>query len=259
MVVPSMSNCEICNALFKDLPKLKIKANMLIPSKVKQFKKENVFPAWKWEEYTHQESRNKFLIIYYVPSVEQVENPNVSWVAFMEESNQRIVIQWGCWMFRKAGSLETIATRYVGYFSGHFFSRYKERVWNNKEMSFNALISRYFSRNSTTIPLELNENIQRNYLEYGEFAKYAFKVQDGTCFIRYWNEGNETTIEKKDSDFVSVVLYYTFVNGSMMSETQNKAILKEGSRYVRSYYERLFEDAMKDPIIRRLDMYKDGC
>lgn len=69
MVVPSMSNCEICNALFKDLPKLKIKANMLIPSKVKQFKKENVFPAWKWEEYTHQESRNKFLIIYYVPSL----------------------------------------------------------------------------------------------------------------------------------------------------------------------------------------------
>ncbi len=123
----------------------------------------------------------------------------------------------------------------------------------------NGMVALFREKYRLIRALELNENIQRNYLEYGEFAKYAFKVPDGTCFIRYWNEGNETTIEKKDSDFVSVVLYYTFVNGGMMSETQNEAILKEGSRYIRSYYEKLFEDAMKDPIIRSLDMYKDGC
>ena len=251
-----MSHCKICDALFNDLPKLKIKANMLIPKMAKQFKKEWKFPAWKWEEYTHQESHNHYLISFYAPMAAHADKPDVNFVAFLEEDRQKIVVQWGCWMYRKAGSLDATATRYVGYFSAHFFSRYRERVWKDTEMSFNELISRYFSRNIATIPLELNEDIQRNYQEYGELAKYAFQVPDGTCFIRHWNEGDEATIGQKDSDFVSVVLYYTFVNGGMMSETQNKAIFKEGTRYIRSYYKSLFEDAMKEVLFRRLNTQK---
>lgn len=251
-----MSNLEICDALFADLPKLKIRANALIPKMAKQFKKERRFPAWKWAEYTHQGSHNRYLMSFYAPTPAHADHPDINYVAFMEEDRQQIVVQWGCWMYRKHGSLENIATRYVGYFSGHFFSRYCERVWKGVEMSRNELISRYFSRNIATIPLELNEDIQRNYKEYGDLAKYAFQVPDGTCFIRHWNEGDETTVGQKDCDFVSVVLYYTFVNGGMMSETQNKAILKEGTRYIRDYYKSLFEDAMKEAFFRRLNIQK---
>ena len=207
MIVPSMSHKEICDALFSDLPKLKIRTNTLIPKMAKQFKKEGKFPAWKWSEYTHQESCNRYQICFYAPTPAYAEHPVVDYVAFLEEDRQRIVVQWGCWMYRKHGSLDAIATRYVGYFSGHFFSRYRERIWKDTKMSFNELICRYFSRNIATIPLELNEDIQRNYKEYGELAQYAFQVPDGTCFIRHWNEGDETTIGEKDCDFVSVVLY----------------------------------------------------
>ena len=248
-----MSHREICDALFADLPKLKIRANALIPKMAKQFKKERRFPAWKWAEYTHQGSHNRYLISFYAPTPTHADHPEINYVAFMEEDRQQIVVQWGCWMYRKHGSLENIATRYVGYFSGHFFSRYRERIWKNVEMSHNELICRYFSRNIATIPLELNEDIQRNYKEYGELAKYAFQVPDGTCFIRHWNEGDETTVGQKDCDFVSVVLYYTFVNGGMMSEAQNQAIFKEGTRYIRGYYKSLFEDAMKEAFFRRLN------
>lgn len=38
-----------------------------------------------------------------------------------------------------------------------------------------------------------------------------------------------------------------------MSETQNKAILKEGTRYIRDYYKSLFEDALKETFFRRLN------
>lgn len=248
-----MSHKEICDALFSDLQKLKIRTNTLIPKIVKQFKKEGKFPAWKWSEYIHPESRNRYQICFYAPTAAHAEHPIVDYVAFLEEDRQRIVVQWGCWMYRKHGSLDAIATRYVGYFSGHFFSRYRERIWKDTKMSFNELICRYFSRNIATIPLELNEDIQRNYKEYGELAQYAFQVPDGTCFIRHWNEGDETTIGEKDCDFVSVVLYYTFVNGGMMTETQNKAILKEGTRYIRDYYKSLFEDVMKEAFFRRLN------
>ena len=248
-----MSNLEICDALFADRPKLQIKANSLIPKMAKQFKKEQKFPAWKWAEYTHRQSHNRYLICFYAPTPAQADRPDINFLAFMEEDRQRIVIQWGCWLYRKHGSLDNIATRYIGYFSGHFFSRYRERIWKNIDISFNELLCRYFSRNIATIPLELNEDIQRNYKEYGELAKYAFQVPDGTCFIRHWNEGDETTVGQKDSDFISVVLYYTFVNGGMMTETQNKAILKEGTRYIRDYYKSLFEDALKETFFRRLN------
>ena len=248
-----MSNLEICDALFADRPKLQIKANSLIPKIAKQFKKERKFPAWKWEEYTHQQSHNRYLICFYAATSAQADKPDVKFLAFMEEGRQRIVVQWGCWLYHKPGSLDDIATRYIGFFSGHFFSRYRERIWKNIDISFNELLCRYFSRNIATIPLELNEDIQRNYKEYGELAKYAFQVPDGTCFIRHWNEGDETTVGQKDSDFISVVLYYTFVNGGMMTETQNKAILKEGTRYIRDYYKSLFEDALKETFFRRLN------
>lgn len=258
MIVPSMSHLEICDALFADRPKLQIRAKALIPKMAKQFKKERKFPAWKWAEYTHQQSHNRYQICFYAPTLAHADNPDVKYLAFLEEDHQRIVVQWGCWMYRKHGSIDAIATRYIGYFSGHFFSRYRERIWKNVDMSFNELLCRYFSRNIATIPLELNEDIQRNYKEYGELAKYAFQVPDGTCFIRHWNEGDEATVGEKDSNFISVVLYYTFVNGGMMTDAQNEAIFREGTRYIRSYYKSLFEDAMKESFFHRLDTQKQN-
>lgn len=74
MIVPSMPNLEISNALFTDLPKLKIRANMLVPKMAKQFKRGGHFPAWKWAEYTHQESRNHYLISFYAPTASQAPN-----------------------------------------------------------------------------------------------------------------------------------------------------------------------------------------
>ena len=253
-----MSHLEICDALFADRPKLQIRAKALIPKMAKQFKKERKFPAWKWAEYTHQQSHNRYQICFYAPTLAHADNPDVKYLAFLEEDHQRIVVQWGCWMYRKHGSIDAIATRYIGYFSGHFFSRYRERIWKNVDMSFNELLCRYFSRNIATIPLELNEDIQRNYKEYGELAKYAFQVPDGTCFIRHWNEGDEATVGEKDSNFISVVLYYTFVNGGMMTDAQNEAIFREGTRYIRSYYKSLFEDAMKESFFHRLDTQKQN-
>lgn len=253
MIVPSMSHLDICDALFADRDKLTIRAKTLIPKMAKQFKRGKKFPAWKWEEYTHQESLNRYLITFFAPTPERADNPEIHVVAFLEEDHQQIIVHWGCWMYRKHGSLDAYATRYVGYYSGHFFSRYRERIWKGEKISRNDLICRYFSRNLTTIPLQLNENIQRNYKEYGELAEYAFQVPDGTCFIRHWNEGDETTVGRKDCDFISIVCYYTFVSGGMMSNTQNNAIKKEGTRYVANYYKSLLEDVMKEAFFRRLN------
>ena len=121
-------------------------------------------------------------------------------------------------------------------------------------MTFNELVSRYFSRNIDTIPLELNENIQRKYKKYGELARYAFKVPEGICFIRHWNEGDLSTIGHENSNFISIVLYYTFVNEGMMSETQTKAIHNEKTRYLREYYNNLLDDVIKEAFPLTLNL-----
>ena len=249
MIVPTMTYREIYDALSADIDKLQIKAKALMPKMIKQFKKEGQFPAWKWVEYTHQQSRNKFLIIYYVPSAVFADNPIVSKVAFLEEDKQRIVVQWGNWPYRKFGSVEVVMMRALSLYCPHFFQRYRERVWNNSNMPYNDLLCRYFSRNKSAIPLRLTENIQRNYKQYSEYS-YSFQQTDGVCFVEHGIEGDELSIGTIEDNTVCITLYYTIVNNSMMPELQKRAIEDGGKEYIHNHFKNLFEDVMKDAFYR---------
>ena len=243
-----MSKLEMCDALFDDLPEIKQRIEYLKPRMVKKFKKDNVFPNWKWEEFIHPNSKNIHLLSFSASSSAQAESPDFNYGTFINDGGEKIVIQWGCWHFRPKGSLTAIATRYIGFFSQHFFSRYRERIWENASIPYNELIARYFSRNIETTPILLNDDINRNYNEYGELAKYAFKVPEGTCFIRFWNEGDIASIGNDNCDFISVVLYFTFISNNMMEGTQLKAIYKEELKYIDDYYRNLFNDLLGDAI-----------
>ena len=251
MIVPSMSNLEIWKAISSDREKINIKIDSLLPKIVKAMKKERKFPAFKWEEYEHQGSKNKYLIGFGALSAEQADRPSTKVLTFLHEENQKMVVAWGYWPYRKFGSQDRYYVPYIGYYSGHFFSRYRERIWNDSVMSYNELLCRYFFRNQVTVPIELNKDIQKKYQEYGEFSEYAFQVHDGTCFLKQWSEGDELNIGKEDSDRIAVAVYYTFVNNTMMTETQNKAIIKEGTKYMSNYYRNLLNDAMTETFIRQ--------
>lgn len=253
MVVPSMSTREIYDSLMADRKKLDIKGKSLLPKIIKQFKKENKFPAWKWVEYTHQQSRNKYLIMYYSQSREQADKTSVQYVAFMEEDNQRLVIQWGCWPYRKHGAIEYIMTRSISFYCPHFFQRYRERVWNNTNISYNELLCRYFSRNNAAIPLELNESIQRNFQKYDKLS-LAFRQRDGICFVRNAMEGEETTIGTPHDNTLNITVYYTIVTNSMLFDEQEAAI-KEGCKdYVVNDYNSVLNDTKRYAILRYLNL-----
>lgn len=248
-----MLHREIFDALSADREKLQIKASTLMPKMVKEFKKERKFPAWKWAEYTHQKSLNKFLIIYYVPSADLVENPKVSWVAFMEEAKQRVVAQWGCWPYRRFGSMDVNMVRAINLYCPHFFQRYRERVWNGSDMSYNDLLCRYFSRNQTATPVKLTEEIQRNHKKYGEYS-YSFQQAECVCFVDHGMEGDELSIGTPDDNVIFVTLYYTIVTRAMMNEVQINAIDKGGEEYAFNHFKHLFEDAMNDFVFRQLSI-----
>lgn len=250
MIVPTMSNREVFDALSADKEKLEIKSRMLVSGIAKQFKKENKYPAWKCTEFTHKESQNRYLISFYAATPNDASKPDITYLAFMECGGEKVVIQWGCWLYRKTGSLIATATRYIGYYSAHFFKRYRERIWPDAKLSHNELLCRFFSRNPITVPLELNKDIQRRYEKYGEYANYAFQIHDGTCFMKGWNEGNELSIGEPECDFISVIMYFTFVNGGMMAESQKEAINKEEVKYLNNFYKELLEDALNENFFR---------
>lgn len=241
-----MTHLEICNALFADKPKLDIKRQLLLPRIISKFKRENRFPAWHYEEYIHQESRNRFLISFYAASRQNAEDPLTDLIAFMEADGERVVIRWGTWPYRFPETTDCIATRTIAFYSRHFFERYRERIWPNVNISYNELLCRYFSRNRVTIPIKMNESIQRKYQEYGEEALYSFKVADGICYIRSWSEGDITTVGSRNSSFISVVAYITFVDRETMTANQNDAIKDAEKEYLNGYYQSLLQDEMAE-------------
>ena len=248
-----MTNQEIFDALIADRPKLLIKARSFVSRASKQLKKENNFPAWKWVEYIHQESHNRYLITCYAPTLEKVDNPFVKYITFFEEDHKRVVIECGYWPYRKHGTLEKQRMRAICYYYPHFFQRYRERVLNNQDVSYYDLLCRYVWRNIASIPIEMNEKIQRNYKEYGEFGAVSFQQSEGVCFVRHWCEGDELTIGSKQDNYLGVVHYLTIVTNDMMSDIQKKAIGAEGQRYMLNQVRHLMEDAMKDPFFRQLN------
>ena len=111
MIVPSMTNLEVYNELVTDLPKLKIRSNTLMAKVVKAFRKMHRFPAWQCYEYTHQESRNKYLISFYAASIKQAEKPAVDYMGVTSDSAGRVIIKWETWLYRKDDTADFIGTR----------------------------------------------------------------------------------------------------------------------------------------------------
>lgn len=248
MIVPSMTYLEMYNELVADLPKLKIRANTLMGKVVKVFRKTHRYPAWLCYDYTHQESRNKYLISFYAASVKQIENPVVDYIGVTSDKNGRVIIKWENWLYHKDNETDFIGTRAISFYCGHFFSRYRERVWPTVEMSAEELICRYFSRNKRVVPIRLNEDIQRRYKEYGELAQYGMLVADGICFTKQGCEGDESTVGDQNGNFIAVVWYYTIVDKGLLTERQTGAIEVEGKEFIRSHFFEPFQMALQQEM-----------
>lgn len=239
MIVSTMPNLTIYNELSSDKEKLKIKAMSMQDKVIAKFRKARHFPVWEGVEYVHQTSRNKYLISFYAGNAQQAEKPDIQYLGIIvDDEGNKIIAHWGCWPMHVHDDGCDIATRFIGYYSPHFFSRYRERVLKGNECSFYELVGQYFSRNQVNTPIKLNSDIQRRFMEYGKFADYAFKVKDGICFIKSWAEGDYKTIKIRDNNYISVVEYHTIVPESMMTETQTTAIEKESMDFLKSLFER---------------------
>ena len=74
----------------------------------------------------------------------------------------------------------------------------------------------------------LNEDINRNYKEYGIYNDYGMRVPDGLCFTQTAIEGKESEDGIRENDIIDamVIIYTTFMNEHNLTDTQKAAINK---------------------------------
>ena len=144
---------------------------------------------------------------------------------------QRLVIKWGASGYKHTPDGPMIAIRQIHAYTNHFLQRYNERILKDESLTSNEVAARYLSRNTIAMPIEQNENINRNHEQYGATGQYAYRVRDGICFAQSMVDGieSEDGDRRKDKVDAILVLYTTFMNESEMEDSQRSAILREHS------------------------------
>lgn len=114
----------------------------------------------------------------------------------------------------------------VHIYTSHFFQRYNERFLHDDKLSANEIAGIYFARNPRPIPVDMNEGINQNYKQYGDYNEKGVRVNDGFCFVRSGLEC-EKDVDSTGNVLAIGFIYTTFMNELDMTESQRAAINKE--------------------------------
>lgn len=250
MILPTMTYKEMYDHLAADKQKVEIKKEYLLPKAVKAFKKRMKFPAWEIYDYTIPSTNNKYVIYFYAESRVRAEKPEEGSFTIAYNGKHRFIIQWGAGGYKHTPDSEMIAVRQIHAYTSHFLQRYNERFLKDDSLTANEVAARYLSRNTVAMPLQQNEEINRNHGKYGEKYQYAFRVRDGICFSYSAVDGEQSEDGDRHKDKVDAlyICYTTFMNESKMTESQRKAIFKEHcEKWVQFCHD--FQKQAKDGII----------
>lgn len=229
MILPSMTWKEMYDGLAADAQKVQIRTEKSYPKAVKAFRKSKTLPAWYIDEYKIPATNNQYIIFYYAGNANEIEKPRYSSFCFVFSGNQRYVFRGMQMGYRHTPKCETIMLPQIHAYTSHFFQRYNERFLHKDYLSPNEIAGMFFVRNPFPMPIMLNEEVNKNYKEYGERNNRGMRVSDGFCFAQTDIEGykSEDGIPEHDIVDAMLILYTTFMNESDMSDTQRAAINKE--------------------------------
>ncbi len=235
MIVEAMSYLEAYNQIESDLSKVEIWADKYLPRVTKVFGKVRDFPKYHIEEYIHTITKNEYRIFYYVGNSKEKVGYVIFFVTFY--GNERLVIQTNKTGYKHTERSREVVLPLISIYLPHFLKRYNERCLHLDNVSDDIIAGLLFVRNELSWQIPLNEDINRNYQEYGNFNKYGMRVKDGFCFVNTSIEGKESDKGIDEDDRVDAVriIYTTYMNESGMSDTQRAAIEKEHFEVLKRY------------------------
>ena len=222
-----MSYLEAYNQIESDLPRVKFRAEKLLPRVIKDFGKTRDFPKYHIEEYTHPETKNNYRIFYYIGNARENVIYKMFYVTFYE--NSRLVISTDIRKYQHTENSRTINLPIICIYIHHFLERYNERFLHLNSVSDDIIAGHFIARNKVFDQIPMNEEINRNYQKYGDYNKYGIRVRDGFCFAKTSIEGKESEdgIDEHDRVDAMRIIYASYMNESGMSDTQRAAIERE--------------------------------
>lgn len=244
MVLLSMTSKEIWDNISADKEKVKIKTDCLFPKAVKDFRKERMFPAWRYYEYKIPSTGNQYIIFFYAANMTHIEKPQSGSFCVVFHQNKRFVLKCLEGRYRHTLNSEVIILPQVHIYTSHFFSRYKERYLKDESLPTNDVACRYFSRNKNITPMDVSEEINKNVEEYGDFGAKGVCITDGFCFTKIVAEISNNPDGNRENDKVEAIriLYTTYMPISNMHPNQRTAIEKE----YKEIWGRLFIEHLKE-------------
>lgn len=256
MIVTSMSAKEIYDNLAADFRKIEYQKDYYKKKAIKELKKAKTYPAWQIYEYRTVESNNNYIIYFYAESRREADLPKCDTFCKVWEKKNLYYIKQTVSLHTPFDGGDSTYIRHIHIYTNHFLQRYNERFiktnFKNQTLSRNEIATIFFSRNDYThIPIQLNNEINRNYEKYGEYGKFAYKVRDGICFTSSVDELTEHSDNKINDNEVEAALtiYTTFMNESEMSIEQRKAILKEHLTQFSNYKTALKQQADEEGYV----------
>lgn len=229
MILSSMTLKDMYNGLVNDAKKVLIRIEKNYPKAVKLFRKSLSFPIWYIDDYRIPATNNHYIIFFYAGNIDEVEHPRYCSFCILFNGRQRFVINGMQMGYRHTPKSDIVMLPQIHAYSSHFIQRYNERFLHMDNLTTNEIIGFFFVRNHIPMPIKMNEEVNRNYKEHGDYNDQGMRVNDGFCFTKTAIEGKESEdgIREHDKLDAMLILYTTFVNESKMSDTQIAAINKE--------------------------------
>lgn len=225
MFLGTMSYKEFFDAYENEAPKVKYKLDYYTPKALKILSKEWSSPAWRIYDYTIPLSHNTHYFFYYA------DGYGMSTTTFfvLEHNNHKFYVKAMKMGYKHTPESDVIMIPIISIYTKHFLERYRTRFLHDEIIELKEVAGIYFARNERVIPINLNEEINRNFTKYGEQNYQGIRVNDGFCFTDTSIDGSfdENGDRSKDKIDAMRIIYTTFINESEMTESQRAAIEKE--------------------------------
>lgn len=232
MIVPTMSYIEMYDSLVIDIEKINIRIQKVGPKAVKKLKKSRTFPAWYIDDYNIPSTQNHHVIFFYADNYLEVDKPRYEIFTIVYSGFQRFVIRGLRMGYKHNLNSELVMLPQIHAYTNHFFQRYNERfiqpyLFRKIDITPDVIAGIFFVRNKSVTPIDLNEDINMNYKDYGDSNKKGILVKDGLCYTRSAVWRNAEMKNCDDEIEAMMFLYTTFMNESNLNESQKVAIRKE--------------------------------
>lgn len=203
----------------------------------KRFAKEYKFPQWSYSFYTVPDSRNTYLIWFYALNKKEVIDNyfwNGSCLLLNSSDGKRYA-----YCLRPQKDVDT-AEKFdsIQIYSGHFFSRYKERMKLPASLNEYEVMTTFFGRNILYFYGLKSDKVMKKPEKYKDAM--AYKIDDGVIF------GSEQWLPYKNGQLL-VMNNKTFLSNDILKENQ-----KENMPSQRDARDTVMDSIFRDKVFKSL-------